>query len=161
MGRARLATFFPPHTGVLLWICRINGNDLGRSEVLRSLRHSTCGHKAKDITPSVAWRREGAALSLQFLWFTFVHSGGWSLLSSWPKIMSTTTWLKESDEEPRLALKSICDDDLSVYGCVYPHQGCLFWCPALEANKEGFISLDNTNQSSGPLRFKHGNLVCV
>ena len=26
---------------------------------LRSLRHvKTCGHKAKDITPSIAWRRE-------------------------------------------------------------------------------------------------------
>ena len=30
---------------------------LGRSEMLRSL-NTTCGHKAKDITPSVALRRE-------------------------------------------------------------------------------------------------------
>ena len=36
------------HTGGLL---------LGRSEVLRSLEH-TCERKAKDITPSIAWRRE-------------------------------------------------------------------------------------------------------
>ena len=34
------------------------GLRLGRSEVLRSLRHYTCGHKAKDITPSIDWRRE-------------------------------------------------------------------------------------------------------
>ena len=29
-----------------------------KSEVLRSLRHSmiTCGHKAKDVTPSIVWR---------------------------------------------------------------------------------------------------------
>ena len=31
---------------------------LGRSEMLRSLRHTSCGHKASDITPSIAWRRE-------------------------------------------------------------------------------------------------------
>ena len=30
---------------------------LGRSEVLRSLRHKA-GRKAKDIAPSIAWRRE-------------------------------------------------------------------------------------------------------
>ena len=35
------------------------GLRLGRSEVLRSLRHYLrCGHKAKDITPSIARRRE-------------------------------------------------------------------------------------------------------
>ena len=33
---------------------------LGRSEVLRSLRHYTCRHKAKDVTPSVAWMMERA-----------------------------------------------------------------------------------------------------
>ena len=27
----------------------------GRSEVLRSSRHNPAGHKAKDITPSIAW----------------------------------------------------------------------------------------------------------
>ena len=31
---------------------------LGRSKVLRNLRHTSCGHKAKDITPSITWRRE-------------------------------------------------------------------------------------------------------
>ena len=31
---------------------------LGRSEVLRSLRHYLRGYKTKDITPSIAWRRE-------------------------------------------------------------------------------------------------------
>ena len=35
----------------------ISGLLLGRSEVLRSLRHY-CGHKAKDITLSISWRRE-------------------------------------------------------------------------------------------------------
>ena len=38
------------------------GLRLGRSEVLRILRHvTTCGHKAKDITPSIAWAEEREA----------------------------------------------------------------------------------------------------
>ena len=63
--------------GVLPWTCRSEGNDradrlagkatltrgllLGRYEVLRSLRHYR-GSKTKDITPSIAWRREAETL---------------------------------------------------------------------------------------------------
>ena len=36
---------------------KANGLRLGRAGVLRSLRHYL-RHKAKDITPSIAWRRE-------------------------------------------------------------------------------------------------------
>ena len=34
---------------------------IGTSEVLRSLRHYLPGHTAKDITPSVAWRKRREA----------------------------------------------------------------------------------------------------
>ena len=70
------------HLRKLLWVycpghARVKGNDradrlvgkatltrgllLGRSEVLRSLRHYR-RRKAKDITPSIAWRREAETL---------------------------------------------------------------------------------------------------
>ena len=35
-----------------------NGSRLGTSEVLRNVRHYLQGLKAKDITPTIAWRRE-------------------------------------------------------------------------------------------------------
>ena len=35
-----------------------SGLRLGRFEMMRSLRHTICGHRAKDITLSLAWRRE-------------------------------------------------------------------------------------------------------
>ena len=35
-----------------------NGSRLGTSEVLRNVRHYLQGHKARDITPSIGWRRE-------------------------------------------------------------------------------------------------------
>ena len=62
---------------LLSWACRCRGNSvteqidrlagkatvtgglrLGRSEMLRSLRHCTCGHRARGITLSITWRRE-------------------------------------------------------------------------------------------------------
>jgi len=35
----------------------LEASSLASYEVLRSLRHY-CGHKAKDIIPQIAWRRE-------------------------------------------------------------------------------------------------------
>jgi len=50
--------YYPGHTGV-------KGNDrkdrlTGKATLISGLLlgRSACGHKAKDITPSIAWRRE-------------------------------------------------------------------------------------------------------